>query len=64
MRRVDKGALGAGIVYLVIGVAFVLEALDVWTVRIDDLRYLFPAALVAVGVTVIIGTMKRGDRQS
>jgi hypothetical protein len=54
----------AGVVYLILGVAFVLEALDVWNVRLTDLRLLLPGALVVIGIAVIIGTVGQRDRQT
>ena len=62
--RVHTGTLFAGLIYLIIGVALVLEALEVWTLQIGDLRTLGPIALVAVGLAVVIGSMTRGDRET
>jgi hypothetical protein len=56
--------LFAGVVYLGIGVAFILEALEVWTLRIGDLRYAGPIALVVLGLAVVIGSMRRIERSS
>jgi hypothetical protein len=58
------GTLFAGVVYLGIGVAFILEALEVWTLRIGDLRYAAPIALVVLGLAVVIGSMRRIERSS
>jgi hypothetical protein len=54
-----KGTLFAGVVYLGVAIAFILEALDFWTLQIGDLRYLGPIALVVLGVAVAIGSMGR-----
>lgn len=62
--RVHSGTMLAGVVYLILGVAFILEALDVWTVRLADLRLLLPGALVVIGIAVIIGTVGQRDRQT
>jgi hypothetical protein len=62
--RAHKGTMLAGIIYLVVGVAFILEALDVWTVQLADLRLLVPGALVVLGFAVIIGTVGRKDRRT
>jgi len=59
--KAHPGTLFVGIVYLAVGVAFVLEALDVWDLRFGDLRYLGPLALVVVGVAVIVGALARRD---
>jgi hypothetical protein len=62
--RVHSGTMLAGVVYLILGVAFILEALDVWTVRLTDLRLLVPGALVVIGIAVLIGTVGQRDRQT
>ncbi len=62
--RLHNGTLLAGIVFLLIGVAFVLEALGVWTLQIGDLRYIGPIALVVVGVAVVVGSIGRSNRES
>ncbi len=62
--RLHNGTLLAGIVFLLIGVAFVLEALGVWTLLIGDLRYIGPIALVVVGVAVVVGSIGRSNRES
>lgn len=62
--RIHKGTLLAGVVYLGIGVAFILEALEVWTLRIGDLRYVGPIALVVLGLAVVIGSMRGAQRSS
>jgi hypothetical protein len=55
--------LFAGVLYLMIAIVFMLEALDVWTLRIGDLRYIGPIALVLIGLAVAIGSLGRGDTQ-
>lgn len=53
-RRLHPLTLSAGVFFLLMGVAFVLEALDVWTAQVSDLRVLGPALLVVIGVLVIL----------
>ncbi len=55
--RLHNGTLFAGIVYLAVGLAFVAEALDWWTLQIEHLRYVGPLALVVVGVAVVFGSI-------
>ena len=62
--RLHKGTLFAGVLYLLIGVVFILEALDVWTLQISDLRYVGPIALVVLGIAVVIGSMGRSHQQT
>lgn len=59
-----RGTLFAGLIYLIVGVALILEALEVWTLQIGDLQYLGPVALVAVGLAVVIGSIGRAGRQT
>jgi hypothetical protein len=59
--KLHRGTLLAGVVFLVIGVAFILEALEVWTLHISDLRYIGPIALVVLGVAVVLGSMGREE---
>lgn len=62
--RIHRGTLLAGVVYLGIGVAFILEALEVWTLQIGDLRYVGPIALVVLGLAVVIGSMRGAQRST
>jgi hypothetical protein len=55
--------LFAGVLYLMVAIVFMLEALDVWALRIGDLRYIGPIALVLIGLAVGIGSLGRGDTQ-
>jgi hypothetical protein len=62
--RLHKGTLFAGVIYLGIGIGFLLEALEVWTLRISDLTVVGPLALVVLGLAVVIGSLGRADRQT
>jgi hypothetical protein len=62
--RLHTGTLFAGVIYLGIGIAFALEAMEVWTLRIVDLRFVAPLALVVLGLAVVIGSLGRADRQT
>lgn len=55
--RLHIGTLIAGIVYLIIGVAFVFEALGEWTMSLGDLRFVLPLAMVTVGLAVVAGSL-------
>lgn len=57
--RVHAGTLFAGFIYLVVGIVFVLEALGYWSLRLSDLRYVGPFALVVAGIAVVVGSMTR-----
>jgi hypothetical protein len=62
--RIHRGTLFAGVVYLAIGIVFILEALEVWVLQIGDLRFVGPLALVVLGVAVVIGSMRGAQRSS
>jgi hypothetical protein len=48
----SRSALVAGIVFVLAGVAFLLEQLEVWDL---DLRTLAPALLIGIGLAVLLG---------
>jgi hypothetical protein len=62
--RLHKGTLFAGVIYLGIGIGFLLEALEVWTLRISDLTVVGPLALVVLGLAVVIGSLGRAGQQT
>jgi len=51
MRR-HSGTLISGLLFITIGFVYLLEALDVWEVRIGRL---WPILLVAVGGVILLG---------
>ncbi|HSJ27894.1 MAG TPA: hypothetical protein VLB67_06755 [Acidimicrobiia bacterium] len=61
--RMHVGTLVAGIVYLAVGLLFVAEALEWWTLQVSDLRYVGPLALVVAGIAVVASSLK-GQRDS
>jgi hypothetical protein len=62
--RLHKGTLFAGVIYLGIGIVFLLEALEVWTLQISDLAVVGPVALVVLGLAVVIGSLGRTDQKT
>jgi hypothetical protein len=58
-RGSSRSALVAGVVFVVAGVAFLLEGLDVWDL---ELRMLAPAALIGAGVAILLGGRGRSGR--
>ena len=54
------GTFVAGIVFMLIGLAYLLHALDVWSVNVWRL---WPVFVIALGVVVLIGGMRsrKGD---
>jgi hypothetical protein len=49
-RRVDRLSLVVGVLFVVAGVLFLLDALDVWQLRVD---YLVPLGLIVLGLVVL-----------
>jgi len=58
-RGPDRLSLLAGVVFVLAGVAFLLDALGVWDLRGD---YLMPIGLVVVGVVVLGSAWPTGRR--
>lgn len=48
----DRSALGFGIFFVVAGVVFLLDRLDVWNLQV---AYLLPLLLIAAGIAVLFG---------
>lgn len=55
VERRDRGAIVFGVFFVLVGVAFLLDRLDVWTIRA---RYLPPVLLIAFGVAVLLGARR------
>lgn len=55
----SRAALVAGIFFIVAGVAFLLERLDVWELEV---RTLAPALLIALGFVVLLSGRSGEDR--
>ena len=50
LRGVDRLSLVAGVLFVLAGVLFLLDALDVWKLRID---YLVPLGLIVLGLALL-----------
>jgi hypothetical protein len=48
--RVDRLSLVVGVLFVLAGVVFLLDALEVWELRFD---YLVPLGLIVVGLVVL-----------
>ena len=48
--RVDRLSLVVGVLFVIAGVVFLLDALEVWELRVD---YLVPLGLIVVGLVVL-----------
>jgi len=51
-RAVDRVALAFGISFVVAGVMFLLDRLDVWELEVS---YVLPVFLIALGVGLLVG---------
>ena len=60
LRGADRLSLVAGVLFVLAGVLFLLDALDVWKLRID---YLVPLGLVVVGLGVLASALPLRDRR-
>jgi hypothetical protein len=49
-RRVDRLSLVVGVLFVLAGILFLLDALEVWRLRVD---YLVPLALIVLGLVVL-----------
>jgi ABC-type enterochelin transport system permease subunit len=57
---VDRLSLLGGLVFVLAGVVFLLDALDVWRLRGD---YVVPLVLILLGVVVLASGWAPGDRR-
>ena len=58
-RRFDVGQFVMGLIFIGIGTAFLLDRLDIWTPRFD---VLLPAAVIAIGIAVLLGALLNRSR--
>jgi hypothetical protein len=61
VRGVDRLSLVAGVLFVLAGVLFLLDALGVWELRID---YLVPLGLIVVGLGVLASALPMRRRRS
>jgi hypothetical protein len=59
MSRFHLGTFITGVVALALGILFTLEATGVWTLQTLQLRYLAPVAVIAIGVGVLLASLRR-----
>jgi hypothetical protein len=58
--RFDRLSLVVGVLFVLAGIVFLLDALEVWTLRGD---YLVPLALVVVGLVVLASAWPLRERR-
>jgi hypothetical protein len=59
--RVDRLSLVVGVLFVLAGALFLLDALDVWRLRVD---YLVPLALIVLGLVVLASAWPLRSRRS
>jgi hypothetical protein len=60
-RRLDRLSLVVGVLFVLAGIVFLLDALDVWRLRGD---YLVPLGLIVLGLAVAASGWPAGSRRS
>jgi hypothetical protein len=61
LKGADRLSLVVGVVFVLAGVLFLLDALEVWKLRID---YLVPLGLIVLGLGVLASAWPLGERRS
>jgi hypothetical protein len=59
--RLDRLSLVVGVLLVLAGVVFLLDALEVWRLRVD---YLVPLGLIVLGLVVLASGWPAGSRRS
>jgi hypothetical protein len=59
-RPVDRVALAFGLAFVVAGVLFLLDRLDVWQLRVS---YVLPVFLIALGLGILVGGRSKGSSE-
>jgi hypothetical protein len=57
----DRLSLVVGVLFVLAGILFLLDALDVWRLRVD---YLVPLALIVLGLVVLASAWPLRSRRS
>jgi hypothetical protein len=60
-QRPDRLSLVAGLIFVLAGIVFLFDALEVWELRGD---YLVPLGLIVLGVAVVATGWPARDRRS
>ena len=61
LRGADRLSLVVGVLFVLAGVVFLLDALEVWELRVD---YLVPLGLIVVGLVVLASGWPLRTRRS
>jgi hypothetical protein len=63
MTRFDLGTFLWGVAFAVLGGALALEAMDVWTLKAVDLRFVGPALVIVIGLGLVARSLASGREQ-
>lgn len=55
-REVDRVALAFGVAFVIAGILFLLDRLDVWEMKAS---YVLPVFLIALGVAILLGVRSK-----
>jgi hypothetical protein len=55
-ERLDPSGVVAGLIFIALGVVFLLDRLEVWDLRFE---VIWPAVLVGVGGLIVLGALLR-----
>lgn len=58
--KLNTSSLTAGVVFVILGVVFLLDAIDVWEL---SPAYLWPVLLIGLGLVVALGGRTVGDER-
>jgi hypothetical protein len=58
--RVDRLSLVVGVLFVIAGIVFLLDALEIWELRVD---YLVPLGLIVLGLVVLASGWPLGGRR-
>ena len=61
LKGADRLSLVVGVVFVLAGVLFLLDALEVWKLRID---YLVPLGLIVLGLGILASAWPLRERRS
>jgi len=57
-RPINRGSIVAGVFFILIGAAFLLQELDLWNLKAV---YVFPVLLIVLGIAVLFGGTRRSE---
>jgi hypothetical protein len=60
-RPINRGSIIAGVFFILIGAAFLLQELELWDLKAV---YVFPVLLIALGIAVLLGGTGRREGSS